>query len=56
MLQNELDIPSRILAPAEAAELVPGLDIAGVVGGAWCAEDGYFDRPQSLVEAFGALG
>ena len=53
-LQNELDIPSRIVAPAEAAELVPGLDSASVVGGAWCAEDGYFDRPQSLVEAFGA--
>jgi sarcosine oxidase subunit beta len=53
-LQNELDIPSRILTPLEAAELVPGLDIASVVGGAWCAEDGYFDRPQSLVEAFGA--
>jgi sarcosine oxidase subunit beta len=53
-LQNELDIPSQILAPADAAELVPGLDIAGVVGGTWCAEDGYFDRPQSLVEAFGA--
>jgi sarcosine oxidase subunit beta len=53
-LQNGLGIPSRILAPAEAAELVPGLDIASVVGGAWCAEDGYFDRPQSLVEAFGA--
>jgi sarcosine oxidase subunit beta len=52
-LQNELEIPSQILAPAEAAELVPGLDIAGVVGGAWCAEDGYFDRPRSLVEAFG---
>ena len=53
-LQNELDIPSRIVAPAETAELVPGLDSASVVGGAWCAEDGYFDRPQSLVEAFGA--
>jgi sarcosine oxidase subunit beta len=53
-LQNELDIPSRIVAPGEAAKLVPGLDIAGVVGGAWCAEDGYFDRPQSLVEALGA--
>ena len=26
-----------------------------VVGGAWCDEDGYFDRPQSIVEAFGAL-
>jgi len=54
-LQNELGISSRILAPGEAAELVPGLDIASVVGGAWGAEDGYFDRPQSLVEAFGAL-
>ena len=53
-LQNELDIPSRIVAPGEAAKLVPGLDIASVVGGAWCAEDGYFDRPQSLVEALGA--
>jgi sarcosine oxidase subunit beta len=53
-LQNELDIPSRIVAPEEAATLVPGLDIAGVVGGAWCAEDGYVDRPQSLVEALGA--
>jgi sarcosine oxidase subunit beta len=53
-LQNELDIASRIVVPGEAAELVPGLDIASVVGGAWCAEDGYFDRPQSLVEAFGA--
>jgi sarcosine oxidase subunit beta len=52
-LQNELDIPSQIVGPQEAAELVPGLDTAGVVGGAWCAEDGYFDRPQSLVEAFG---
>jgi sarcosine oxidase subunit beta len=54
-LQNELGIPSRIVAPAEVAELVAGLDSAGVVGGAWNAEDGYFDRPQSLVEAFGAL-
>lgn len=54
-LQNELGIRSQVLAPAEAAEVVPGLDTAGVVGGAWCAEDGYFDRPQSLVEALGAL-
>ena len=23
-------------------------------GGSWCAEDGYFDRPQSVVEAFAA--
>ena len=54
-LQNELGVPSRIVTPAEAAEAAAGLDAASVVGGAWCAEDGYFDRPQSVVEAFGAL-
>jgi sarcosine oxidase, subunit beta len=54
-LQNELGIQSRILGPGEAADLVGGLDVASVVGGAWSTDDGYFDRPQSLVEAFGAL-
>jgi sarcosine oxidase, subunit beta len=54
-LQNEMGITSRIVAPAEAAELVPGLETNGIVGGAWNDEDGYFDRPRSLVEAFGAL-
>src|SRR5436309_11052684 len=54
-LQNELGIPSRIVAQAETAELVPGLGTTGVVGGAWNHEDGYFDRPQSLVEALGAV-
>lgn len=52
-MQNELGIPSRIVSDAEAAELVPGLLTDSVVGGAWCADDGYFDRPQSVVEAFG---
>ncbi len=54
-LQNELGIRSQIVAPAEAAELVPGLDVAGVAGAAWGPDDGYFDRPPSLVEALGAL-
>jgi len=53
-LQNELGIRSQIVTPAEAAGLVPGLDVAGVTGAAWGPDDGYFDRPQSLVEAFGA--
>jgi sarcosine oxidase subunit beta len=52
-LQNEEGVPSRIVAPDEAAELVPGLRVDGLAGAAWCAEDGYFDRPQSVVEAFG---
>jgi glycine/D-amino acid oxidase-like deaminating enzyme len=54
-LQNTLGVPSRIVAPAEATELVRGLDAAGILGGAWCGEDGYFDRPQAIVEALGAL-
>jgi len=53
-LQNSLAVPSRLVTPAEAAELVPELDTDSVVGGAWCAEDGYFDRPQALLEALAA--
>jgi sarcosine oxidase subunit beta len=51
-LQNGLGIPSRIVSAAEAEELVPGLVGEGVSGAAYCAEDGYFDRPQGVVEAF----
>jgi sarcosine oxidase, subunit beta len=49
-VQNDEGIASRIVSAAEAAELVPGLQTTA--GGAWCGEDGYFDRPQSVVEAF----
>jgi sarcosine oxidase subunit beta len=52
-VQNRAGIPSRIVSANAAAELVPGLAADRLVGGAWCAEDGYFDRPQSVVEAFG---
>jgi sarcosine oxidase subunit beta len=52
-LQNGLGIPSRIVSPDEAALLVPGLQAGGLAGGSWCGEDGYFDRPQGVVEAFG---
>jgi glycine/D-amino acid oxidase-like deaminating enzyme len=51
-LQNGLGIESRIVSPTEAAELVAGLSAAELTGAAWCAEDGYFDRPQGVVEAF----
>jgi sarcosine oxidase subunit beta len=54
-LQNSLGVPSRVVSAAEAAELVPELDASSVLGGAWCAEDGYFDRPQAILEALGAL-
>ena len=51
-LQNDSGVPSRLVATAEAARLVPGLSVETVAGAAWCGEDGYFDRPQSVVEAF----
>jgi sarcosine oxidase subunit beta len=51
-LQNRLGIASRVVSPEEAARLVPGLDAGKIVGAAWCANDGYFDRPQGVVEAF----
>jgi sarcosine oxidase, subunit beta len=51
-LQHELGIPSMLLSPDEAATVVPGLEPGGLLGGATCAEDGYFDRPQAVVEAF----
>jgi sarcosine oxidase subunit beta len=53
-LQNELAIPSRILAPDEVGELVPGLEVSSLAGAAWNGEDGYFDQPQTVVEAFAA--
>jgi sarcosine oxidase subunit beta len=51
-LQNRLGIPSRAVTPAEAAELVEGLDPEGIIGGVWCDQDGYFDRPLAVVGAF----
>jgi sarcosine oxidase subunit beta len=51
-VQNVAGVPSRIVSPDEAAALVPGLSKAGLTGATWCAEDGYFDRPQAVVEAF----
>jgi sarcosine oxidase subunit beta len=51
-LQNELGIPSRVLSPDEAGELVDGLDPSGLSGAVWCDQDGYFDRPQAVVGGF----
>src|SRR5918992_1583342 len=51
-VQHSVGIPSRLLSPAEAAELVPGLNVDVLTGASFCAEDGYFDRPQGVVEAF----
>jgi sarcosine oxidase subunit beta len=51
-VQTAAGVASRLVEPAEAALLVPGLVTDGVAGASWCDEDGFFDRPQSVVEAF----
>ena len=51
-LQHRLGIPSRAVTPQEAGELVEGLDPSGIIGGVWCDQDGYFDRPLAVVGAF----
>ena len=50
-VQNASDVPSRILSPDEAAELVPGLRPEPLVGASWCAEDAYVGEPQAAVAA-----
>jgi sarcosine oxidase subunit beta len=51
-VQQEVGIPSQLLTPEEAATIVPSLNSEQILGAAYCAEDGYFDRPQAVVEAF----
>jgi sarcosine oxidase subunit beta len=50
-VQAAAGVPSRIVAPDEAARLVPGLATAGVAGASWCDEDGYVDHPRAVIEA-----
>jgi sarcosine oxidase subunit beta len=45
-------VRSRLVTPQEIVELVPGMDASEIAGGAWCGDDGYIDRPQSVLAAF----
>jgi sarcosine oxidase subunit beta len=50
-LQNRLGVPSRVLTPSEAAELVPQLVVDDLVGATTCDWDGYA-TPEALVQAY----
>jgi sarcosine oxidase subunit beta len=50
-VQNAAGVPSRVVSPAEAGQLVPGLRTGSLVGGSYCAEDGYMDAPQAAIAA-----
>ena len=51
-MQNELGIASSLLSASDLEGVLPELHVDGLRGGSFCAEDGYFDRPQAVVEAF----
>jgi len=53
-MQNALGIPSEILSHAEIARLLPALNITGVIGGAFCAEDGFIEDCHGVTYAMAA--
>jgi len=50
-LQNGLGVPSRMLTPAEAHELCPPIDPAGMHAAAFCATDGHL-TPEAVVAGY----
>ena len=55
VVQHDAGIDSELLTADEAAALVPSLNPERMLGAAYYSEDGYFDRPQAVVEAFAEL-
>jgi sarcosine oxidase subunit beta len=51
-IQAAEGVQSRLVTPQEIADLVPGIEASELAGGAWCGDDGYIDRPQSVLAAF----
>ncbi|MFN8061784.1 MAG: FAD-binding oxidoreductase [Vicinamibacterales bacterium] len=50
-LQNRLGIPSTLLDPHDIASLVPAVRLEGVLGGAFCAEDGFLEDCHGVTHA-----
>lgn len=50
-LQNSLGIPSELVTPERAKEIVPMLDIEGLLAATYCPEDGHIN-PFKTVEAY----
>ncbi len=58
-LQNSLDIPSRLITPAEAKEIVPHLNTDRLLGATYCPTDGHanpFHVTQAYAKAAELLG
>jgi len=58
-LQRSLGIPSRLVSPSEAGEIVPHLDLGGLIGATFCPKDGHvnpFKTTQAYAEAAARRG
>lgn len=58
-LQNSLGIPSRVITPKEAKEIIPHLDETKILGGTFCPKDGHlnpFHATQAYANAAKRLG
>ncbi len=42
-MQNQLGIPSRMVTPSEIVAIAPALVCDGILGGSFCAEDGFLE-------------
>src|SRR3954454_792371 len=51
--QNQFDVPSQIITPAEVREVAPGISLDGVIAGVWCPTDGHA-TPNDVCMAFAA--
>jgi sarcosine oxidase subunit beta len=52
-VQAALGVPSRELTPAEALELVPQMELDGILAATFCPRDGYMS-PEAVVQGYAA--
>ena len=50
-VQHSLNVPSRIITPQEAKEIVPHLNLEGLIGATFCQTDGHAN-PFLVVDAY----
>ena len=53
-MQNRLGIPSRIMSAGDIHTLLPGLTMAGIAGGSYCAEDGFIEDCHGVTHQLAA--
>jgi sarcosine oxidase subunit beta len=53
-MQNRLGIPSQILSAADIHDRLPSLSMEGILGGSFCAEDGFIEDCHGITHLFAA--